>query len=277
MTLLHTSSGRHYDEDDVLLASALADRAALAIENARLHTERTRIAKTLQASLLPPALPELPGMEAAARYEPAGDESEVGGDFYDLFESEPGLFTVIVGDVVGKGPEAAALTSLARYTLRTASMLGTCPVRNLELLNEALITGDAGTCTVVYARVRPLEGRATVQAAAAGHPPPLVLRADGRLEELTPPGTLLGAVEEPRLTECEAELEPGDLVLFYTDGATDVRVDGGVLGEQLLRDELSACVGCSAEAVVDRIARAVRAAQGGRLGDDLALLALRLR
>jgi PAS domain S-box-containing protein len=265
-----------YGDDDLVLAEALADRIAVALENARLHTERSRIAETLQQSLLPPVLPVLPGFEVAAAYVPADDAAGVGGDFYDLFESEPGVWTALLGDVAGKGAEAAALTSLARYTLRTASMLDTSPAHNLRLLNEALLSRDAGTCTVVYARMTASAGGARLVAAAAGHPPPLVLRAGGELEELTPPGTLLGAVEAPRLQTREVELGAGDLVLFYTDGATDVRVRGGVLGDGALRGELAACAGCHAQQVVERIAARVRAAQSGRLDDDLALLALRV-
>jgi serine phosphatase RsbU (regulator of sigma subunit) len=113
-----------------------------------------------------------------------------------------------------------------------------------------------------------------IVAAAAGHPPPFILRRNGTVEELTAPGTLLGAIEEPRLHADEAELAPGDLVLFYTDGATDVRTGTGVLGDGALRAELAACRGCSAEQVVERVARRIRADQGGRLDDDLALLAL---
>ena len=238
--------------------------------------ERSHIAQTLQQSLLPPALPALPGIERPPGSTPAGDANDVGGDFYDLFESEPGLWTVLVGDVAGKGAAAASLTSLARYTLRTASMLDSSPVHNLRLLNEVLLDRDAGTCTVLYARLAPEPGALRIVATAAGHPPPLVLRAGGGLEELTPPGTLLGAVEEPKLQATESELGPGDLVLFYTDGATDVRVDGGLLGDGALRDELAACAGCSAEQVVERVARRIRVAQGGRLDDDLALLAFRV-
>jgi PAS domain S-box-containing protein len=276
LVLMQTTSGRHYGEEDVLLAEALADRVGLALENARLHTERSHIAQTLQRSLLPPDLPVLPGIEAAAGYFPAGDENDVGGDFYDLYESEPGVWTVLVGDVAGKGAEAAALTSLARYTLRTASALDTSPVRNLRLLNDALLAREAGTCTVLYARLRPQGDHVLVTAAAAGHPAPLVLRASGEIEELTAAGTLLGAVEAPRLQCREGRLEAGDLVLFYTDGATDVRVAGGVLGERVLREQVASCGDCSAEDVVARVAAGVRAAQDGRLDDDLALLALRV-
>jgi serine phosphatase RsbU (regulator of sigma subunit) len=274
---LRLERGRpHYGEDDLVLAEALADRIAVALENARLHTERSRIAETLQQSLLPPVLPAIPGLEVAAAYAPADDAAGVGGDFYDLFESEPGVWTVLLGDVAGKGAEAASLTSLARYTLRTASMLDTSPAHNLRLLNEALLARDAGSCTVVYARLTAHGAGARLTAAAAGHPPPLVLRASGGLEELTPPGTLLGAIEAPRLQTRDVELGPGDLVVFYTDGATDVRVAHGVLGDRVLRETLSACGDCTARQAVERIAGRVRAAQNGRLDDDLALLALRV-
>jgi serine phosphatase RsbU (regulator of sigma subunit) len=276
LTLMYSTPGRRYDDQDVLVAQALADRAALAIENARLHTERTHIAHTLQHSLLPPSLPTVPGIEVAARYQAAGGENEVGGDFYDIYESEPGVFTLFVGDVAGKGAEAAAVTALARYTLRTASMLDSCPVRNLELLNDALLGRDASTCTAVYGRLRPEPGAAELILATAGHPPPLLLRAGAGLEELATQGIVLGAMEEPALEQRTVRLRPGDLVLLYTDGATDVRTPAGVLGDGPLRRELAACAGCTAEVVVERIANAIRAAQDDRLDDDLALLAVRL-
>ena len=276
LTLMYSRRGRRYDDQDVLLAEALADRAALAIENARLHTELAHIARTLQHSLLPPRLPSVPGIEVAASYHAAGGENEVGGDFYDIYESEPGAFTLFIGDVAGKGPEAAAVTALARYTLRTASMLDSCPVRNLVLLNDALLGRDSGTCTAVYGQLRPEPGAAELVLATAGHPPPLLLRADGRVEDLTTRGILLGAVEAPALEQRTERLGPGDLVLLYTDGATDVRTSSGLLGDGPLRHELTACAGCTAQVVVDRIAAAIRRAQDGRLDDDLALLAVRV-
>ena len=276
LTLMYSRPGRRYDEQDVLLAQALADRAALAIENARLHTERTHIARTLQHSLLPHSLPAVPGIEVAASYHAAGGENEVGGDFYDIYQSEPGVFTLFIGDVAGKGAEAAAVTALARYTLRAASMLDSCPVRNLELLNDALLGRDSGTCTAVYGQLRPEPGAAELNLAIAGHPPPLLQRADGRVEELATRGILLGAVHEPALERRAERLGPGDLVLLYTDGATDVRTPSGVLGDGPLRRELAACAGCTAQVVVDRIAAAISRAQDGTLDDDLALLAVRV-
>ena len=152
-------------------------RAALAVENARLYAERSHIAQTLQRSLLPPALPDIEGLELAARYRAAGEQNEVGGDFYDAFRAADGVWTLVIGDVSGKGPEAAALTSLTRHTLRAAALREMNPRENLELLNEALWSqpdADGRFCTVLYARVRPrADGGAEVTLATGGHLPPI--------------------------------------------------------------------------------------------------------
>ncbi len=153
LTFVSGPSGRRFDEQDLKLAEELARRCATAIDNARLFTERAYIARTLQRSLLPAELPEIPGIEAAARFRPIGEGNEVGGDFYDLFESGDRGWTVVMGDVCGKGPDAAAVTALARYTLRAAAMRERLPSRSLRLLNEALLRqrDDRRFCTVAYA------------------------------------------------------------------------------------------------------------------------------
>src|SRR5207248_11443603 len=135
LTLVAAESGRHYGPADLAVAEDLARRAAQAVDNARLFTQQRHIARTLQESLLPPKLPEIPGVEVAARYEAAGLGTEVGGDFYDLFETD-GEWGVVMGDVCGKGPEAAAVTGLARYTIRAAAMRERSPSRILGILND---------------------------------------------------------------------------------------------------------------------------------------------
>jgi hypothetical protein len=156
-------SGRRFSGEDASLITDLAARAALHIRNAQLYTERSHIARTLQAGLLPRVLPDIPGLEVAAEYLAAG-ESDVGGDFYDVFPNDEGVWTALIGDVTGKGPEAAAVTSLARHTLRTASLSGERPSENLRLLNRAMLADAESTrfCTVVYARVRPSPGAALI-------------------------------------------------------------------------------------------------------------------
>ncbi len=189
IALFHGASGRRFGEDDLAVATALAARAGLHIENARLYTERSRVAHTLQQSFLPAELPRIPGLEVAARYRAAG-EHEVGGDFYDVFASVDGVWTALIGDVVGKGAEAAALTALTRHTLYATSLTESSPARNLELLNEAMRRrgrGGSAFCTVLYARLCPGEGQTAVTLASGGHPSPLILRGDGTVEPVPTP------------------------------------------------------------------------------------------
>lgn len=160
LTFVLGDSGRRFTPEDLQLITSLAARAALHIQNSRLYTERSHIAQVLQASLRPRALPSIPGAEVAARFQAAGDQIEVGGDFYDIFRSDLSAWTAIIGDVAGKGPEAAASTALARHTLRTASMLGSDPAANLSLLNQVL-HADATErlyCTACYLRLCPVDG-----------------------------------------------------------------------------------------------------------------------
>jgi serine phosphatase RsbU (regulator of sigma subunit) len=157
LTLVSTTPGRVFGEKDLHLAEELARRAATRIDNAGLYHERDHIAWTLQQSLLPPALPDIPGFEVAALYRPAGEGYEVGGDFYDVFETADRAWALVVGDVCGKGPEAAAITGLARHTIRAIAMHDRRPCKVLRSLNEALL-GEAWTdrfCTVCYVRLRP--------------------------------------------------------------------------------------------------------------------------
>src|SRR3954452_13517092 len=199
LTWVNGKSGRRFDEQDVELAQELARRCATAIDNARLYSDRAYIARTLQQSLLPIELPDIPGIETAARFRPTGEGNEVGGDFYDLFQTGSRGWTVVMGDVCGKGPDAAAVTALARYTLRAAALGERLPSRSLGLLNEALLRQrtDRRFCTVAYASLEPLAEGARVGFASGGHPLPLVLRANGTVEAVGAPGTLLGVVPDP--------------------------------------------------------------------------------
>ena len=180
MTFVTGPSGRRFDQRDLELAEELARRCATAVENARLYGERAYIARTLQESLLPSELPEIPGIETAARFRPTGEGNEMGGDFYDLFQRRRG-WTVVIGDVCGKGPDAAAVTALARYTLRAAAMRERLPSRGLHVLNEALLRqrADRRFCTVAYAYLESTEGGVRLGFASGGHPLPLLVRPDG--------------------------------------------------------------------------------------------------
>jgi PAS domain S-box-containing protein len=278
LTLRMGPSGRTYDDADRAIALQLGRRAGIAVDNARLYDAQLRIADTLQRSLLPPALPEVPGIEAAALYSPMGDGVEVGGDFYDLFAAGPS-WVAVIGDVCGKGVEAAALTSLARHSIRALTRDDAPPSVVLERLNASIIAErglEARFSTVACARLVPSGSGVTATVSRAGHPPPLVVRSAGRVDPLGRPGTLLGPFAEVRLHDDAAELTPGDALVLYTDGITEARRDGEMFGEDRLRSLLRDLAGRGAEEIARAVERAVAAHHGGPLGDDLALLVLRV-
>ena len=272
--------GRRFDGQDVDLAQELARRCATAVDNARLYSERSYIARTLQQSLLPVELPDIPGIEAAARFRPTGEGNEVGGDFYDLFETGNRGWTVVMGDVCGKGPDAAAVTALARYTLRAAAMREFLPSRSLMVLNEALLRqrDDRRFCTVAYAYLEKLDEGARVGISTGGHPLPLLLRADGSVEPVGAPGTLLGIVPDPDLEDRSVTLDRGDSLVFYTDGVIESRANsnGALLDERRLAELVATCAGRDPDAIAAKVEEAAMLSQGGRPKDDIAVLVLRV-
>ena len=275
----YAESGRHYTEDDVPLARALAARASLHIQNSRLYTELSHIAGTLQRSLLPRRLPEVPGVEVRTRYLAVGEYNEVGGDFFDLFPTEPGVWTALIGDVSGKGAEAAAITALARHTLRAAAMRNRDPSENLRLLNDTMLADSATSrfCTVSYARLCPGSEGVNVSLANGGHMPPLVLRTDGRVEHIELTGSLIGALPDPTFGTAQLRLGHGDLMLLYTDGVTDLRTRGPMSGERQLADTLESVGHLDTDTILGAVTEMAIQAQGGRQRDDIAMLALRAR
>jgi serine phosphatase RsbU (regulator of sigma subunit) len=276
MTLVAAAPERRLDRRDVELAENLATRAALAADNARLFGEREYISRTLQRSLLPPRLPAVPGVELAARYRPAGDAGDVGGDFYDVFPSSAGQWGLAIGDVAGKGPDAAAVTALARHTLHVAAAYEESPARVLAALNDALIEDTPRTLlTAVYARLTP-GPPATLELACGGHPLPLIIRGDGRVEGAGVPGTLLGFETSPELFERRHALEPGDALVLYTDGVIESRPIDSALGAGGLANLLSQCGGWSADAIAELIEHAVEERSEGRQNDDVAILVVRI-
>jgi serine phosphatase RsbU (regulator of sigma subunit) len=278
LTLVSGPSGRRFDETDLGLAEELARRCATALDNTRLYRERSYIARTLQQSLLPAELPEMPGVEVAARFRPTGEGNEVGGDFYDMFESGGRGWAVVMGDVCGKGPDAAAVTALARYTLRAAAMRERLPSRSLRLLNEALLRQreDRRFCTVAYAYLEVLDKGARLGFASGGHPLPLLIRRDGVVEKVGAAGTLLGVVPDPDFEDRAVSLSRGDVLVFYTDGVIESRGDGQALDEERLAELLGECAGEDADSVVAKVEQAALRSQGGRARDDIAVLALRV-
>ena len=235
------------------------------------------LARTLQDSLLPPDLPRVPGLDLGAVYRPAGRGDEVGGDFYDVFSTAPGDWMVVIGDVVGKGVAAATLTSLVRYTLRAVAMRVRDPKTVLTALNDALLEQRAErVCTVALARIRlAADGPAHVTICLGGHPRPLAVRCDGDPVPVGRFGTVLGALPSPTLHETTTTLEPGDSLVFHTDGVVEGRRDGEFFGER----QLSALVGTlrhrDAAAVAEAIAAAAVDHQHGTPGDDIAVVVVR--
>jgi len=276
ITFASAESGRTFGQADLDLAQDLARRAALAIDNARLYEERSHIARTLQRTLLPRRLPEIAGAEVAAFYQPAGVmQTEVGGDFYDVFPSVDGAWDLAIGDVCGKGIEAAALTGLVRHTLRTTAMREPHPSGALSGLNEVLVREDGDRfCTVAFGRLEVRDVGARLTVSCGGHPMPLVLRRDGRVGTVGVAGSLLGVFEDVRLEDRSTVLGRGDMVLFFTDGLVDPR-HPNALGEQALRTLVQGCVDLDAQQTADRLGDAV-ADPAGEAPDDVALLVIRI-
>jgi PAS domain S-box-containing protein len=278
LTLVTAESGRVYGDDDVAFATELARRAATAIDTARLYQDRDQVARTLQRSLLPPDLPDVPGVELAAVYHPAGGGGDVGGDFYDAFETADSGLYLAIGDVCGKGAPAAALTGIARHTVRAAAVRERSPKAILRTLNQALLRQmiERRFCTVAVGRLETAPGGARLTVCCGGHPPPLLIRRDGTVEEAGTPGTLLGIYEHVQLSDHTVELEPGDAVVFYTDGVTEERRQGHMFGEERLGQLLRSSAGLSAAGIADRIERAVLEFTPGPPADDVAVIVLRL-
>jgi serine phosphatase RsbU (regulator of sigma subunit) len=268
---------RVFDARDHAILTQLAQLASVAISNAQLYDRERTISHTLQRSLRPGGLPIVSGLSAAVRFHPAGEGIELGGDFYDLFAAGDGAWTALIGDVQGKGPDAAAVTALARHTMRAAAAYESRPSGVLALLHRALRdqSGDEGRfVTVCYAHLRVGRGRIGLELTCGGHPLPLVLHPDGRVQPVGRLGTLLGSDIEPLLTDVAVQLNAGDVLLLYTDGVTEVRRRRQeVFGHRELVALLETCAGLPPDAVADRVEAAVMAASEGRLRDDMAILA----
>jgi PAS domain S-box-containing protein len=268
--VLTLGSGHRYTADDFAFAQDLALRAATAVQNARLYEEQARVAQTLQASLLPERLPHLPGWIVAASYRAGEQGADVGGDFYDIVAADGGRQLVFLGDVTGKGIEAAALTSQVRHSLRTAARFDPRPGPVLRLVNEILV--EQPRLSPVTLACALLEGSRMV-VAAAGHPPPLLRRA-GKVVEIGPNGVLLGAVTDCTYREETVELRPGDTILLFTDGVTET--PGA--GERFGADRLVALLAAAPEepdAILAEIEAALDDFQTTAAVDDRAMLVLR--
>ncbi|MDO0924730.1 SpoIIE family protein phosphatase [Streptomyces sp. TG1A-8] len=268
-------------------ARAEAERAHAQAEEARRQAEadRERLTHTLavwQRSLLPDVLPVLPGLETAVHYHTASPD-RLGGDFYDLFPVDDDRWAFFLGDVCGKGPEAASITSLTRYTLRAAARHDSEPANALTALNTVLherytADGDPRYCTCIFGIVEPgADGRMAIRLASGGHPPALVLRAGGDADFLpTPGGLLVGIVPAAPFTTTETVLAPGDTLLLYTDGLTEARTGptrDSLYGEETLLDFAAGRAPAAAHEVISAL-RGLLESFGDGLDDDTALLAL---
>ena len=270
------------------LAWDLARRIAVTYDAALSYAELRRTANLLQASLLPPEIPRVTGADIAVFYHPAGQDGAtaeraydtlVGGDFYDVFEIRPGCWGLAIGDVCGTGPQAAAVTGLARHSLRLLAREGLRPAPVLSRLNQAILDeGERGRfLTLVYAEAEPQpDGSISLALICAGHPPPLILRANGLVESAATSQPLLGVIEgDPGFHVDTVSLQPGDALLGYTDGASERRSGERMLGDEGLALLLAECRSLTAAGITARIRRGVEHFGDGPLGDDMALLVLR--
>jgi PAS domain S-box-containing protein len=279
LTVGWQKAGRRPTRDEWSLVEALAQRIALAIDGALQYQERAYVARTLQQSLLPGTLPTVPGVDLAAEYVAGGEGMEVGGDFFDVFaigaEDE---WAAVIGDVCGKGAEAAAVTALARYTLRAVSTRSPSPAATLATLNDEMLRQMPEprflTAVLGHLVVAP-SGGARVTLASGGHLPPVLLRTDGTTEVADCRGMLLGVEADARAVDCLFTLGVGDALVLYTDGITEARAERPIAPAALaeaLRPALDEGAAAIARRAVDVAAEHARAG----LRDDVAVLVLRM-
>jgi GAF domain-containing protein len=275
--VLHASSATPgaFQDDDADFLQSIADSLAATIDRTRLFDQRDRMATALGAALLPMSLPHVPGFEIATMYRPSRFGDEVGGDFYDVF-GDGKVWYLAIGDVCGKGPEAAAIMGMTRIALRSlAREDDTRPLPEvLELLNgfllESELMGDR-FCTVCVVRLSFSDEGTAVTACLGGHPPPLVIREDGSLDSVGKPGSLLGLFEDISLHEAHTELGRGDAIALFTDGLTELSVEHPDEGEAMLGSALITAAGEDAAGIIKTVERALLDPRG-ELRDDAALV-----
>jgi len=280
---------RAFGRGDLHLAVTLAAHLALVLDWQQLAENRARVVDALQQSLLPPFLPEIKGLELAARYRPTGAGNLVGGDFFDVFPLEDGSFDLVLGDVSGVGPEAAAVTGVARSTLRAVTSPNRAPSQALAALNQAIIALQEPErfCTAIYAHIHlagdpPNDAPSSPPGTAltlgvAGHPPALVVGEDGAVRRPGGrPGPLLGVLEDPHFEDTPLVLAHGEALVLYTDGVLEAPGPGGdQLGEDRLIELLSSCAGRTASGIARRVELAVIDYEDGPPRDDVTVLVLR--
>lgn len=272
----HRAGEAHYDSGLRAVLEDLTGRAAMALDNARLYGERAQVARTLRRSLMPAVLPTIPGLELASYFRPIGAGEEVGGDFYDVFGDRDGCW-LVVGDVCGKGAEAAALTGFLRHTTAAYAREESSPARVLAQVNRAMLEQDfdGRFATAILAHLCFGDaGSVELRVAVAGHPAALITRADGQAGELGAGGTLLGIFPEPRIEEVATVLAPGDSLTLYTDGLTEAHAPRRILAVAELTERLRAAPPTDAQGAIDALLGLIDLER--RVADDIALLTVRV-
>jgi sigma-B regulation protein RsbU (phosphoserine phosphatase) len=265
-----------FDEEDMGLLQTFGSQAALAIDTARLYSKEHEVAATLQRNILPEKAPTFDEVEAATAYEPAGEEAEIGGDYYDLFRAPDGRLVVAMADVCGKGVEAATKTSMLKYSIRALVAAGLGPAACLDEINDMVAANEdpSDILTVWLGYVDPADRRLVF--ANGGHPPGLLYRSSKNdVVRLAPTGPILGAAAKVDFGEEEIDVAGGDVILLYTDGVTEARSGNKFFGEGRVRRVLR--YGGSAKSVVEHLLGALSRFSPGTLRDDVAIVALRVK
>ncbi|WSI29106.1 serine/threonine-protein phosphatase [Streptomyces sp. NBC_01343] len=279
LVLLRRAKTDSFSDEEEVFARLFAARAGAAMSAARLYAEQTAITEVLMRELLPPTLRQVSGVDFAGRYRPSADHERIGGDFYDVHPATEGEASLVaLGDVCGKGLEAAVLTGKIRSTLHALLPLADDHQRMLSLLNTALLNSHhARFATLVLASAVLRGNEVDLKLTSAGHPTPLIIRGDGTVEEADTRGTLVGAIREVSARTTAVTLAPGECCVLYTDGITEAK--GGPMGDVLFGDErlkraLSACAGMTAEGIVEHVQMLAAQWIGNRRHDDMAVVVI---
>jgi sigma-B regulation protein RsbU (phosphoserine phosphatase) len=266
VALFDATERRQYERELVRARHAAEEAEARALD----------LARTLQQTLIPPRPPDIPGLEVSAVYRPAGYGSEVGGDFYDVFQAGDDQWVVVLGDVSGKGVEAAVVTSLIRYAVRGLAVRVTDPSEVLRELNDVLLAHDTDRfCTLALLRLTQVGPGWRVEGSFGGHPPALVRAVDGTVTPLGVPGSLVGAFPDVGFTTAGLDLGPGDTLVLHTDGVTDAQDGEDHFGEERTRAQVAA-LGPDPTALTGGLLAEVLAFQHDEPRDDIAVLAVRV-
>jgi serine phosphatase RsbU (regulator of sigma subunit) len=270
---------RLFDEEERRFALALAAQAAQALERAQLEEQQATLSRRLQRGLLPGRLPAVPGVEVSAATRAAGAGLDLGGAFYDVWPTARDRWAFALGDAAGSGPEAAALSALVRFSLRSLTVDDGDPVEVLRRLNTSMLTasteelGAERFCTLLLGILAPGE-RVEVRLSSAGHPPPLLRRRDGSVELVPVGGTVLGVLEEPEIGSAAVALGAGDGLVVFTDGAVQARAGDRPFGLEGVRAAVAAAPD-DARGTAEALAAAVQDHVTGDLDDDVVALVLR--